>query len=39
MEIALMNRFVASCAETRESLSDYVDDELQFSLDIQAEAR
>jgi anti-sigma factor RsiW len=29
MEIALMNRFVASCAETRESLSDYVDDELR----------
>jgi anti-sigma factor RsiW len=29
MEIAQMNRFVASCAETRESLSDYVDDELR----------
>jgi anti-sigma factor RsiW len=29
MEIALMNRFVASCAETRESLSDYVDHELR----------
>jgi anti-sigma factor RsiW len=29
MELALMNRFVASCAETRELLSDYVDDELK----------
>jgi anti-sigma factor RsiW len=29
MEMALMNRFVASCAETRESLSDYVDAELR----------
>jgi predicted anti-sigma-YlaC factor YlaD len=28
-EIALVNRFVASCAETRELLSDYVDGELQ----------
>jgi hypothetical protein len=28
MELALMNRFVASCAETRELLSDYVDGEL-----------
>ncbi|HYX89152.1 MAG TPA: zf-HC2 domain-containing protein [Gaiellaceae bacterium] len=29
MEMALINRFVASCAETRELLSDYVDGELQ----------
>ncbi len=29
MEMALMNRFVASCAETRELLSDYVDGELK----------
>jgi anti-sigma factor RsiW len=29
MEIALVNRFVASCVETRASLSDYVDDELR----------
>jgi anti-sigma factor RsiW len=29
MELALLNRFVASCAETRASLSDYVDDELK----------
>jgi hypothetical protein len=29
MEMALMNRFVASCAETRESLSDYLEGELK----------
>jgi predicted anti-sigma-YlaC factor YlaD len=29
MEMALVNRFVASCAETRELLSDYVEGELQ----------
>jgi anti-sigma factor RsiW len=29
MEMALINRFVASCTETRELLSDYVDGELQ----------
>ncbi|HWJ43956.1 MAG TPA: zf-HC2 domain-containing protein [Gaiellaceae bacterium] len=29
METALVNRFVASCAETRELLSDYVEGELQ----------
>ena len=29
MEMALINRFVASCPETRALLSDYVDDELQ----------
>lgn len=29
MEMALMNRFVASCAETRGLLSDYVDGELE----------
>jgi len=29
MEMALMNRFVASCAETREKLSDYVEGELK----------
>ena len=29
MEMALINRFVASCAETRELLSDYVDGELR----------
>jgi anti-sigma factor RsiW len=29
MEMALMNRFVASCAETRELLSDYAEGELQ----------
>lgn len=29
MEMALMNRFVPSCAETRELLSDYVEGELQ----------
>ena len=29
MELALMNRFVATCAETRELLSDYVDGELK----------
>jgi anti-sigma factor RsiW len=29
MELAVMNRFVASCAETRELLSDYADRELQ----------
>jgi anti-sigma factor RsiW len=28
MEMALINRFVASCTETRELLSDYVDGEL-----------
>ena len=29
MEMALVNRFVASCAETRELLSDYVEGELK----------
>ena len=29
MEMAVVNRFVASCAETRELLSDYVEGELQ----------
>jgi anti-sigma factor RsiW len=29
MEMALMNRFVASCAETRALLSDFAEDELQ----------
>ena len=29
IEMALMNRFVASCAETRELLSDYAESELQ----------
>ena len=29
MESALLNRFAASCAETRELLSDYVEGELQ----------
>jgi len=29
MEMALVNRFVASCTETRELLSDYVEGELQ----------
>ena len=29
MEMTLINRFVASCTETRELLSDYVDGELQ----------
>jgi anti-sigma factor RsiW len=29
MELALLNRFVASCAETRELLSDYAEGELQ----------
>lgn len=29
MEMALMNRFVASCAETRNLLSDYADGELK----------
>ena len=29
MELALMNRFVASCAETRELLSDYAEGELK----------
>ena len=29
MEMTLINRFVASCTETRELLSDYVDGEPQ----------
>ena len=29
IEFALMNRFVASCAETRELLSDYAEGELK----------
>ncbi len=29
MEMALVNRFVASCAETRNLLSDYAEGELQ----------
>ena len=29
MEMALVNRFVASCAETRDLLSDYVEGDLQ----------
>jgi len=29
MELALLNRLVASCAETRELLSDYAEGELQ----------
>jgi anti-sigma factor RsiW len=32
MELALMNRFVASCEETRSLLSDYVDGELERRL-------
>ncbi len=31
MEMALFNRFVASCAETRELLSDYAEGELPTS--------